>query len=89
MTVICYVPHPFRVVSSDANRQVSSRRNHITRNETAMKGKVSGSKGVGVRAVKNLNAKGECNRCGRTGHWIKDCYAGWHVNGTKLEMKKE
>jgi predicted GIY-YIG superfamily endonuclease len=29
--------------------------------------------------------KGVCFRCGRHGHWVRQCYAKTHVNGTKLK----
>lgn len=35
------------------------------------------------KASKNT-PKDVCFRCGRKGHWLKDCYAKYHVNGKKL-----
>lgn len=30
-------------------------------------------------------ASDNCFRCGRSSHWIKDCYAKTHINGKKLD----
>ena len=34
-------------------------------------------------------AKDQCKRCGRTGHFIKDCYAKTSANGQSLEESEE
>jgi cellular nucleic acid-binding protein len=34
-------------------------------------------------------AKDCCTQCGRTGHWVKDCYSKTDVNGNSLEDDEE
>lgn len=35
------------------------------------------------------SAKGKCTRCGRNGHFVKDCYAKTDINGNKIICEDE
>jgi predicted GIY-YIG superfamily endonuclease len=35
------------------------------------------------------NAKDSCSRCGRTGHFVKDCYASRNIDGEAIDEEDE
>jgi hypothetical protein len=39
--------------------------------------------------LKNVYKKNICNRCGRTGHSVNDCYARTDIDGDKIDSEEE